>query len=943
MDILILVGFIVVVLVVVSPILSIIALSRASRLEQQFSQQNQRIAFLEKELKLHTSHLSNHSTGSPPSHTPSSVEQMVGSASPTDVSIESPKHADTSTAKTASMSMEGEPQKIQSASSASAPTVDVNRFDSKNAPIYAVDVNRFDASSQKENKNIREQSDGSWPIFSHFFHWIWQGNPLAKIGILLLFFGIGYLLKFSVQNNVLSPQIRLLMSAVGCLVLLGIGWYLRHKKSLFALILQGGAIGCFYITIFAAFKLYTMLPYSMALIAMILVCAASIVLALLQRAISLAILASLGGYLAPVLLSTGGGNHILLFSYYLMLSIAILVISVWQAWRPLNLVGMFMTYVVAILWGWNEYHLEYYVSSQIFLIANLIVFNVLTQLFALRYPHEKQMVVDYTLLFLPPFITMVLQYAISWQIGFVPAFVALLLGVLYLLAGFQIHKRYGSSGKRLALGNIVIGAGFVTLAIPLALTFEWTSIIWSVEGLLLLWYGFSVRNNRLVTVGMVLIIISAVTLLSGFSLYSWSRASTYMVPILLVACFCAGALLHLHRELSAYFKLFSYGFLLLGLVVWYFWLPNITDILSWSGESESFIIMALVIISAWLWRLLAIKTDWIALLLCQSFIWLIGYYYLALDFINDENPMGRGEGSLIWPVMLGSSILFVMNAHKARNVWLQRILHGATFWLILAFIATQVNWFVAILPWGMNEFGYFIYVMAITLTTLVLYWLQNQKMAPMKRNGMIYWYAFLPVTVILIWLSFMANLEDGKLTFWNYIPLINPLDEAGLFSIASLLLMRRGLVLKLKRISEFDLFVIRGLGFSAVILSGLWFNGIILRAVADFSEINWAFDALFDSRLVQTVLSISWSLAALGFMIFAALKQNRVSWLIGAGIFACVIAKLFLVDIYGQDGLSRAISFIAVAVLILVVGYFSPLPPKVRQEKGANGVDDDAN
>uniref|UniRef100_UPI0013D3855C DUF2339 domain-containing protein n=1 Tax=Escherichia coli TaxID=562 RepID=UPI0013D3855C len=60
-------------------------------------------------------------------------------------------------------------------------------------------------------------------------------------------------------------------------------------------------------------------------------------------------------------------------------------------------------------------------------------------------------------------------------------------------------------------------------------------------------------------------------------------------------------------------------------------------------------------------------------------------------------------------------------------------------------------------------------------------------------------------------------------------------------------------------------------------------------------------------------------------------------------IFACVIAKLFLVDIYGQDGLSRAISFIVVAVLILVVGYFSPLPPKTAQHKVTNEVEDEAN
>lgn len=946
-DIWILVGFIIVILMIISPILAIMAINRASRVEHQLLQQNQRITLLELELKqcsdrtieCQTELISSSETllegekfqTAPSKNKSNNLSESIfpDLKSAALMQIESPQI----NIKSVDLSPQ---QTFESLSS----EADINRLNKSQELPDHINVNRFDNRAIKTNTTNNDQNDGNWSIFSHFFSWIWQGNPLAKIGILLLFFGIGYLLKFSIQNDVLSPLMRLMISAIGCLVLLGTGWYLRHKKLLFALILQGGAIGCFYITVFAAFKLYTMLPYSMAFVAMILICAASIMLALLQRAISLAILATLGGYLAPMLLSTGDGNHILLFSYYLMLSVGILVISVWQAWRPLNLIGMFMTYSVAILWGWNHYQAEYYVSSQIFLIANLIVFNVLTQLFALRYQHEKQMVVDYTLLFIPPFISLFLQYMISWQFSFLPAVSALLLGMLYLLAGLQIHKRYTDSGKSLALGNIVIGACFASLAIPLALTFEWTSIIWSVEGLLLLWYGFQQQNKKLISVGVLLILVSAATLLSGFSLYEWSKTSTYMVPVLLMTCFCTGAMFYVRRTTSYNFKAISYGFLLLGLVIWFLWIPVITDILSWSGQSESFVIMVLVVISVWFWRFLAIKTDWVPLLLCQSFIWIIGYYYLALDFIHDENPMGRGEGSLIWPVILGSSILFVMHAHKSRNVWMRRVLHGATFWLILTFIAAQVNWFVTILPWGIRELGYFIYVMTITLAILVMYWLQIQKIPPMKRNGMIYWYSFLPIIMVLIGLSFVANLEDGKLTFWNYIPLINPLDEAGLFSIASLFLMRRALVQKLKRITQFDLIVIRGLGFSGIVLSALWFNGIILRALSDFAGIHWGFDALLDSRLVQTVLSISWSILALGFMIFAGVKQNRISWLFGAGIFTCVIAKLFLVDIYGQDGLSRAISFITVAVLILVVGYFSPLPPKKAQRKGSEKFDD---
>ncbi|EKT62167.1 DUF2339 domain-containing protein [Providencia burhodogranariea] len=947
MDIWIFVGFIVVTLMIISPILAIMAINRASRAERQLLQQNQRITLLELDLKQRSEGVIKNQT-----------ELVLSNES---LPEGEKTHADSSKNKPNKLSENIYPRLGSAvAMQAELPQIniklievsqhqtselmnsesDINRLNESRELVNHINVNRFDNHSIKTNTN-NNQSDDNRSIFNHFFSWIWQGNPLAKIGILLLFFGIAYLLKFSIQNDVLSPKMRLMISAIGCLVLLGMGWYLRHKKLLFALILQGGAIGCFYITIFAAFKLYTMLPYSLAFVGMTLICAASIILALLQRAISLAILASLGGYLAPVLLSVGGGNHILLFSYYLMLSIAILVISVWQVWRPLNLVGMFMTYSVAILWGWNHYQTEYYLSSQIFLIANLIVFNVLTQLFALRYQHDKQMVVDYTLLFIPPIISLFLQYMISWQFDFLPASSAVLLGILYLLVGFQIHKRYTESGKSLALGYIVIGACFVTIAILLALTFEWTSIIWSVEGLLLLWYGFQQRNKKLISVGVLLILVSAAILLSGFSVYEWSKASTYMVPVLLMACFCAGAMFYIRRTISHNFNAISYGFLLIGLIIWFLWIPVITDILSWSVQSESFVIMMLVVISVWLWRFLAIKADWIPLLLCQSFIWIIGYYYLALDFINNENPMGRGEGSLIWPVILGSSILFVMHAHKARNVWMRRVLHGATFWLILTFIAAQVNWFVEILPWGMTELGYFIYVMAITLTILIMYWLQIQKMPPMKRNGMIYWYSFLPVIIVLIGLSFVANFEDGKLTFWNYIPLINPLDEAGLFSIASLLLIRRGIVQKVKKVTQLDLFIFRGLDFSVIALSALWFNGIILRALSDLANINWEFGSLFDSRLVQTVLSISWSLVALGFMVFASIKQNRVSWILGAGIFICVIAKLFLVDIYGQDGLSRAISFIVVAVLILVVGYFSPLPPQNSQEKEAEKLDDE--
>jgi len=45
-------------------------------------------------------------------------------------------------------------------------------------------------------------------------------------------------------------------------------------------------------------------------------------------------------------------------------------------------------------------------------------------------------------------------------------------------------------------------------------------------------------------------------------------------------------------------------------------------------------------------------------------------------------------------------------------------------------------------------------------------------------------------------------------------------------------------------------------------------------------------------------------------------------------LIGVVVAKLFFVELSNRGGLARIVSFIGVGVLLLVVGYFAPLPPK---------------
>ena len=90
----------------------------------------------------------------------------------------------------------------------------------------------------------------------------------------------------------------------------------------------------------------------------------------------------------------------------------------------------------------------------------------------------------------------------------------------------------------------------------------------------------------------------------------------------------------------------------------------------------------------------------------------------------------------------------------------------------------------------------------------------------------------------------------------------------------------------------------------------------------------WSIDLLLDSVVVQTGLAILWTVLALTLMVVAHRRVRRTLWLIGAGLLALTVLKLLLIDLNAAGGGARIIAFMGVGVLMLVVGYLAPLPPK---------------
>ena len=134
-------------------------------------------------------------------------------------------------------------------------------------------------------------------------------------------------------------ELRLTAVAAGALVLLVLGWRLREQRAGYALTLQGGGIGILYLVIFTAFRLYNLLPPAQAFALLVAVAGLSAVIAVVQDALALAVLGSSGGFLAPILASTGEDRHVVLFSYYLLLDLAVAAVAWRKAWRALNLLA----------------------------------------------------------------------------------------------------------------------------------------------------------------------------------------------------------------------------------------------------------------------------------------------------------------------------------------------------------------------------------------------------------------------------------------------------------------------------------------------------------------------------------------------------------------------------------------------------------------------------
>jgi uncharacterized membrane protein len=304
-------------------------------------------------------------------------------------------------------------------------------------------------------------------------------------------------------------------------------------------------------------------------------------------------------------------------------------------------------------------------------------------------------------------------------------------------------------------------------------------------------------------------------------------------------------------------------------------------------------------------------------------------YIAAVVEVDRATHPFKYFGFIAWPCAIAAHLWLLRRHDDTRSVawW-----HAAGVWLFAALGAWEVAWWVGELVRGGDVWRLVGWPL---LPVALLAWLSDrgERLAwPVARYLESYLFHGAVVLAGFSWLWMLhANFDSrGDPAPLLYLPLLNPLDLAqGAALLALFAWLRRMRRLPFApetfQTTELAYVALGSIGF-------FWLNGVLLRSLHHWAGVPFNFDSMARSMLVQASLSIFWSLLALCAMVTATRITLRPLWLTGAGLMAVVVVKLFFVDLSNVGGIERIISFIGVGLLMLVVGYFSPVPPASAKE-----------
>ena len=314
---------------------------------------------------------------------------------------------------------------------------------------------------------------------------------ISKIGMVVLVIGAAIGVKYSIENDLISPAVRIILGYLLGVLLLFTGIRLKPKYETFSAILVSGAMAILYFMTFAAYLFYGMLPQGAAFALMVLFTAATVFIALKYDRQIIAHLGLVGAYCIPFLLDEGRGKPEVLFSYIAIINLGILFIAFRKYWKPLSLFSFGVSWLIYC--SWFAINFDYALHGSMAAFFAFLFFLIFYITF-LAYKFIKKEVfnaLDVVLLLANSFIFYGLGYSIIEQspdgesyLGVFTLFNALVHGIVSFVAyRFKLADR---NIFYLVTGLVLV---FITISIPVQLDGNWVTLLWVGEATLLYFIG----------------------------------------------------------------------------------------------------------------------------------------------------------------------------------------------------------------------------------------------------------------------------------------------------------------------------------------------------------------------------------------------------------------------------------------------------------------------
>lgn len=353
----------------------------------------------------------------------------------------------------------------------------------QNSASKALENHKASAQRKENQKAARLQETTKWER-------IIGGNILNKIGILLAIFGVAIGVKYSIENNLISPITRIILGYCAGLTVLLLSVKLKKKYLNYSAVLLSGATTILYFVTFSAYNFYELIPQVPAFIGMVIITLFTVAAALHYQKQVIALLGLVGSYAVPFLLSDGSGRVEVMLTYMCIINAGVLALALKKSWNLVYVSATILSWIIFSAWWVTDYNNDQIHMALGFGLIFFLTFYIVSIGFKLK-SGTKLSVFNVMMVLFNAFLFFGIGYDVldlhpkgEDYLGLFTLCNALLHFGMSL---FVFKKGKGDKSILYMVAGLMLV--FATITIPVQLDGNWVTLIWSVQAALFFWIG----------------------------------------------------------------------------------------------------------------------------------------------------------------------------------------------------------------------------------------------------------------------------------------------------------------------------------------------------------------------------------------------------------------------------------------------------------------------